>query len=137
MPTDDSNQPSSDQPMPPDVVQNFFDLQKRELDVRTQELQLNAQQEQNQKEIAEISISTNLTDRDNHRDHIERKTKIMLFGAAGIMAIILIFLGSALYMGKEAVVMKATELAIIFVAGFAGGYGTKASRDKKNSDEKS
>ncbi len=137
MPTDNNPATSENQPMPPDVVQNFLELQKRELDVRTQELKFNAQQEQNQKEIAEISISTNLTDRDNHREHIERKTKILLYGGAGITALILFFLGSALYMGKETVVMKATELAIIFAAGFAGGYGTKASKVTKNTTENS
>lgn len=114
--------------MPPDVIKSFLDLQKDELQVRKQELELNQQQESNQKDIAKAGISAQLTDRNHHRDHIERRTKLRFVGGSILMTIVLTFLGVALYMGKEAVVMKALEISGIFISGFVGGYGLKASK---------
>ena len=114
--------------MPPEVIKSFLELQKDEIQVRKQELDLNTQQETNQKAIAEASISAQLTDRDNHRSHIERKTKLQFIGGTILLSVILGFLGFALYMGKEAVVLKALEISGIFIAGFVGGYGFKTSK---------
>ncbi len=114
--------------MPPEAIKSFLDLQKDELQVRKQELELNQRQESNQKDIAKAGISAQLTDRNHHRDHIERRTKLRFIGGTVVLTIILTFLGAALYMGKETVVLKALEISGIFIAGFVGGYGLKASK---------
>ena len=121
--------------MTPDVVNKFLGLQKHELQIRAQELELNQQQEANQKDIAKAGISAQLTDRDHHRNHIERKTKLQFIGGTVVLIVVLVFLGAALYMGKEAVVLKALEISGIFIAGFVGGYGLRASKQTPRQDK--
>lgn len=60
--TQESLQPASRaQSAPsPELVERFLDLQQHELQMRTEELALHAQQEDNQKSIAESAISANL-----------------------------------------------------------------------------
>ena len=126
-----SQQGQSGSTLPPDVVNTFLELQKEELQVRKQELDLNRQQEANQKEVAKASISAQLSDRNSHREHIERKTRLQLTGGIIILSVVLLFLGYALHAGKEDVVIKSLEIAAIFFSGFAGGYGFKATRQAK------
>ena len=121
-------------PPSPKMIERFLDLQQQELQLRTEELSIRAQQENNRKSIAESSISANLQDRNNERSHLERKSKILFCGATIIILIMVIFAGYALYSGKEAIVMKLVEIGAIFIAGFAGGYGYKASKQPKGQD---
>ena len=113
-----------------ELVERFLDLQQQELKLRTEELALHAQQEANNKSIAEASISANLQDRESERSHRERKTKLFFVGSTVIIVILTLFAGFALYTGKEDIVMKMVEIMAIFTAGFVGGYGFKSSRSK-------
>lgn len=124
------------EPHPPssEMIERFLDLQQQELQLRTEELSMRSQQENNRKSIAESSITANLQDRNNERSHLERKSKILFCGATIIILIMVIFAGYALYSGKEAIVMKLVEVGAIFVAGFAGGYGYKASKRHNGQD---
>lgn len=119
-----------------DLVKQFLDLQKQELQVRTEELTIHAQQEENQKCIAEASIAANLEDRENERAHKERRTKILFFGAIVIIFLILMFAGFSIFAGQSEIVMKLVEIVAIFVAGFFGGYGYKSSKSQPDQNIK-
>lgn len=49
-----------------------------------------------------------------------------------IFAVVMIFAGYALYLGKESIVIKIVEIIGIFSAGFAGGYGLKTAKQPRN-----
>lgn len=134
MATRNNQQDQTGNSIPPEVIKSFFDLQKDEIQVRKQELDLSTQQETNQKAIAEASIKAQLTDRDSQRSHVERKTKLQFIGGTVLLSVILAFLGFALHLGKEAVVLKALEISGIFIAGFVGGYGFKSSKHPAQKD---
>lgn len=124
-------------PVPtPELLERFLDVQQHELQVRAQELALHAKQEDNQKSIAETSISANLQDRESERAHRERASKIILRFLIIIVIIFTFFAGLALYAGKEAIVMKMVEIVAAFAAGFTGGYGFKSAKDSKKKDIK-
>lgn len=121
-------------PPPPELIEKFLSLQQQELQLRTEELAISAQQEANNRTIAEASIAAQLEDRNNERSHRERRTKQYFIGASILTVIVLAFIGFSLYLGKEAFVVKAMEIIGTFVAGFIGGFGFKSSRPPKRTD---
>lgn len=121
-------------PPPPELIDKFLNLQQQELQIRTEELAISAQQDANNKAIAEKSISANLQDRENERSHRERRIKQYFIGSSFITIIILAFIGFSLYLGKEAFVVKSMEIIGTFLAGFLGGYGFKSSKTNQSTD---
>ncbi len=115
-------------PYSPEMLTKYLEVQQQEVQLRTEEFAIHAQQEETNKSIAEQSIAANLQDRDNERAHVERKTKIILKGVIILVVVVVLFVAYALYSGKDAIVMKIIEVVAIFAAGFAGGYGLKASK---------
>jgi len=120
----------------PELIDKFLDLQQKELEVRTQQLALDSQHEENNKLIAQESIKAQVNDRENERGHIERRIRLVFIGSTILVIVLLIFCGFALSIGKEAVVYKFAEIAGLFSAGFIGGYGAKAAKTSR-SEQKS
>lgn len=137
--------PNNNQPVPangppphqpaPELIDKFLDLQQKELEVRTQQLAIDAQHEENNKLIAQASIEAQVKDRDSERGHVERKTRLIFIGSTIIIVLTLGFCGFALYIGKEEVVYKFAEIIGLFSAGFAGGYGTKAAKASRQENQ--
>ncbi len=59
------------QPLPPEIIDRFLDVQQQEIEIRAKELSLHEQQENNNKSLSEQSIQANLQNRDSERGHIE------------------------------------------------------------------
>lgn len=112
----------------PDLIDKFLDIQQADLQLRTKQLAIDAQHEENNRIVAEKSIEANVQDRTDERSHVERRTRILFIGFTIILVLILCFCGFALYIGKGEIVYKIAEVVGLFSAGFAGGYGTKAAR---------
>ena len=110
------------------MIERFLELQKEELAVRAKELELGFQQDNNQKEIAEKSISANLQDRENERVYLGKQSKIRLVGIVIVFFIVAAFCSYSLFLGKETVVMKIAEALVIFASGFIGGYGFRSAK---------
>lgn len=121
-------------PPSPDLIEKFLELQKRELQVRTEQLAIDAQHEENEKIIAKASIEANLQDRKDDRQHIERRTKLLFIGSTIIIVIVALFCGFALYIGKGEIVYKMAEIIGIFAAGFAGGYGARSAKGRHSEE---
>ncbi len=121
---------SSPPQLNPAIIDKFLTIQQQELQIRAEEAAIKSKQDDHNKIIAEASIAASLQDRTDERGHQHSKTKTLFVGSGCIIAIILIFLGFALSIGKEAIVMKALELISTFIAGFIGGYGFNYARNK-------
>lgn len=121
-------------PLSPELIEKFLDAQKEDLQLRVKQLALDTQREENNRHIAQTAIDAQVKDRENERGHIERRAKIIFFGSAALVIIILVFCGFALFIGKESVVLKIAEIGIIFAAGFTSGYGVKTARTPKKED---
>lgn len=102
--------------------------------MRAEEATIRSKQDDNNKAIAEASIAASLQDRASERDHQASKTKTFFVGGGAIVLLFLIFMGFALYIEKDAVVIKILELIALFIAGFFSGYGIKSFRDKDKSN---
>jgi uncharacterized membrane protein len=124
--------PRQQPPPPPELIDKFLSLQEQELQIRTNELAIAAQQEENSKTIAEASIAANLQDRASERSHREKRAIHNFIGATVLVVVVLGFIGCALFLGKEAFVVKAMEIIGTFIAGFIGGYGFKAAKNTKD-----
>ena len=73
----------------------------------------------------------------SHREYLLKLQKNYLYAAAFGICLILVFCCCALFLGKEAVVLKLGEIIAIFLAGFVGGYGFKNSRSRTDRSEDS
>jgi len=98
------------------------------MQIRTKELAIRTQQEENSKSIAEASIAAQLQDRGDGRKHFETRLKIYFSGIVVIILISAIFSYYAISSGNSDIVMKLIEIFAYITAGFIGGYGFKASR---------
>lgn len=119
----------------PDVMQRLLDQQGRELEIRAEQLAIDAQREANQATIAKISIDANLKDRQDHRSYLERRTKNLFIGSTVLFSILCAFCGYVIYIGRGEIVYKIAEIISIFFAGFAGGYGLKAAKASRSESQ--
>ena len=60
--------------LPVEFISDFLTLQKKEIDVRAQELTVQSKHQENQKDIAKQSISASLEDRKDDREFRLKKT---------------------------------------------------------------
>ena len=123
--------PQSDNSPSEDLIRDFFQIQKEEINVKKDELKLQTQRDQNQKSYAELALKAQLQDRDHERAHIERKTKLYFVGGIILFLVLLVFCGYALSIGQGQLILKIAEIIGIFSAGFIGGYGFKTARSSQ------
>ncbi len=115
----------------PELLGRFLDVQQKEIQLRAEELSLRVQQDQNNKEIAEKSITANITDREHGRSHARGMTKIVLAAGITLAVIISLVICYALYSGKDAVAMEIIKALIFVSTGGAGGYAIGTTSAKK------
>jgi hypothetical protein len=116
---------------PPELIEQFLHLQTQELEIRSQELQLDFQREKNNKSVAEISIDANLRDRANQRQHLHSVTKLRMIGFGIMFVVACGVICYSLYLNKEQLLIKVFEVISYLVAGFAAGYGYRSAKKQK------
>lgn len=129
--------PPQTQPFPPELLGRFLDVQQQEIKLRTDELSLRTQQDKHNKEIAEKSISANLTDREHDRAHTRGMAKLILSAVVGLSIVVAFVICYALFSGKEAVAKDIIQALILVSSGGAGGYaiGAKGKRKEETKQE--
>ncbi|MBW1650706.1 MAG: hypothetical protein JRJ44_08555 [Deltaproteobacteria bacterium] len=121
-------------PLDPSNMERFFDLQKHELMLRTEELSLHKTRDENQKEIAEKAITANLEDRERERSYLLRNNKYVFVWLTIIVIIVLSFAGYIFYLGKEESLIELAKYIFTLSVGVIGGKGIeRLKRNKKQS----
>ncbi|MDR1874626.1 MAG: hypothetical protein LBQ90_06400 [Synergistaceae bacterium] len=128
------------QQYPVELLQTFLENQSKELELRTQELELAKQQEMHSFEYSKFSTeiqSKDLTDERKHQR--ELWTIATKFASYGILALT-VTICLALYLGREQFVLEIVRVAFYGGCGaVAGSYYQKGKRQesKENIEEDS
>lgn len=116
--------------LPPAVIEKLVDQKSQEIEVRSREIELEAQKDQHGFEYAQITIDSQLKDRESERQHFRRTQKAALMFLGIVATLFFAFLGYALHTNKDQIVMEIIKAIGFFLAGGAGGYGLATSRKK-------
>ena len=121
-----------------DVISEILDVQTKELEVRELEVQANAHESANNKEIALASIHAQKEDRKETRFTYEREsTKNKLFAGA-VLLVVILFVGFLIIYGEKDFAKNLVDSLLKIGVGFVGGYGIAykvKSKNQKNDSE--
>jgi cation transport ATPase len=117
------------------TLQQLIENQSKEQALRSQELQIRAQELEYQSKHATAILATQERDREKVREHSRRMQRGPLITTVVVVCAVLIFTGWALHMNKDAVVMDIIKVLLGFAAGGMGGYGYAKSKKKDDDDE--
>ncbi len=136
--TENNPLPPKKQKLTPEIFVNFLQLQKKELEVKGQELEIRdkefalaVQQDNNQKDIAEKAIAANLENLKGERGYLSGRMRIISTLAVTIFLIMAAFCAYALSIGQAPLVMELIKIVGLVACGFVGGYGLRASKIPK------
>ena len=116
------NLQKKDSELPTDVVQQFLDNQKSEIEIRRQEINLASKQDDNQKEVALQSIKAQQEDFKDDRNvkyksGIANKIFTLIILAIGIAFIIFAFIYN-----KDEIAIEVIRIAGTAIISAGGGY---------------
>jgi cation transport ATPase len=118
-----------------ETLEKFLELQTQEQAVRAQELQLRLKEIDHNAKRAQDMLAAQERDREKEREHDRRMTRGRLIFWGLVLFAVLIFVGVALSMNKDAFVMEALKLLATFFAGGASGYGVAKMTKSKDDEE--
>ena len=126
-----ANTPDPPFPQPnEEIVRQFLDIQKRELEIKSKELsqktnehELDKLRDKNQYDFACKALEANAKDRSDSRQAKSGLANKFLVGLVIVVFLILSFLSFALYLDKDEAVKKIIEAAILLISGFTSGWG--------------
>ena len=119
--------------LPVDLLQFFLENQKKELELRAQELEIAKQEEQHNYDVAKLSLRTQTENLE--RDRVYRGELLracMKFGTVMFLMVTLLT-ALALWLGKEQFILEVLRVVFYGGSGIAvGAYYQKARRLSKN-----
>lgn len=127
---------SENQPVPahlnPELVARFLDFQEKELVIRSGELELRKQADNNAFEYSKAALEANVKDRQAQRESESKSYFHKLFFGGVIILGLFVFLGTALFLDKDQI---ALEIIKIFLSlggvGFGSYYYGKSSSNSE------
>lgn len=106
----------------PDFFKEFFEQQRKELEIKAGELELRKQEDDHQFEFGRAALEAQRKDRTEQREHAERRLKTILAFSLGAAVLAVGLLGFALYLDKDAFAVEIVRAAVYVFSGGAGGY---------------
>jgi hypothetical protein len=100
------------------------ELKARELDIRQQELKAQAQ-------FAHSMLEAQVADRGSERTHVAKVQGRRLIVVLIVLALVLAFLGYAMYLGQAPLVFEFAKMLVSALVGAFGGYGYKAQKESQ------
>lgn len=127
--------PPSTPPEPPEWFGKFLEIQAKEIEERAEERKLRAQNEQNQFELAKLSLSAQerALAGENNSVTDRRRDTYMLIGFLVLLVIALV--GIAMWLDKDAIAIEIVKAAVFLTAGGAGGYAVGRGKSRSESDD--
>jgi hypothetical protein len=102
-------------------AREFLDVNRKEIELRSQELSLRKDQQSQSHELSLTSLKEQGADRREDRAH-QRAMMMQYLIFAGLVVVVLLgFALAAMWMNREAVVMEALKLLAPFVGGLGAG----------------
>lgn len=115
-----------------EFVKKFLENQENDIKLRAQEIELRKQADNNNYEYAKKSLDVQAKDMEASRNAtLKFRTQQYIFSSF-VLLVILIFLGIALYLGKDQIVIEIIKAVIFLGVGGIGGYsyGRTEKKDK-------
>lgn len=111
------------------MLDRFIDLQTKELDIKTKELNLREKELVHNQEYALAALQAQKEDRKENRQTysaiLQMRGRYFCIG----LFFVLVFAGSAIYMGKSEIVTEALKVLIPSLASAVGGFFWGKSRE--------
>jgi len=118
-------------------AREFLDVQRKEIDLKAQDLVLRKEQQAQSHDYALKSLSAMATDRSAQRSHRILEMRQYFVFAGVVLLLLLVFAGLALQWNREAVVLEGLKIIGTFVGGLGAGafFGyRKGQKDSPRSD---
>ena len=106
----------------PELINNLVAAQERELILKSEQINLQKQADQNAYQYSIEALAANLEDRKDQRKYLKHKDIINYCFAGGIVLVIIIVIIIALFLNKDAAALEILKDVAIFFGGGAGGY---------------
>jgi hypothetical protein len=106
----------------PALIQKFIDLQQKEMELRSSELILKKQQDDNSFEYAKLALDAQAKDRESERNNAKTINKHRYYFASFIIGGLFLLFIYALYLGKDAIVTEIIDSIVKVGIGGIGGY---------------
>jgi cation transport ATPase len=124
-----SGPPSSSEGI--DILKELVQLQREQLAVRQEEIGVQKQQVENAHEFALKNLDAQASDRKDARGHNKTERRDRLLFAGLIIAILILFIGAAIYMGQPEIAKEIVKAVVYLVAGGLGGYSYASQKRKR------
>lgn len=111
---------NGDKGLPVDLIKLFLENQKKELELRAQELEITKQEELHNYDVTKLSLKAQTDSLENERKHRRQLWSMWVKYGAFLSVVVASLVALALGLGKEQFILE------IFRAVFYGGFGASA-----------
>jgi hypothetical protein len=129
------NLPSPTRELSEDTVKGLLEVQRMELQTRSEELKLRHRELDHNSAHAEKILNAQERDRNDTRKHIRRVNYANLVFAVLVIGVVAALVGVAMVLNKDALAADLLKISISLAAGAVGGYGFGRSRQQTKSDD--
>jgi len=109
-----------DKGIPVGLIKLFLENQKKELELRTQELEIAKQEELHSYDVSKLSLRAQTDSLESERKHSRQLWSMWLKYGSFFSVVVALLVALALWLGKEQFILE------IFRAVFYGGFGATA-----------
>lgn len=110
----------NDKGLPVDLIKLFLENQKKELELRTRELEIAKQEELHSYDVTKLSIKAQTDSLESERKHHRQLWSMWVKYGSLLSVVVASLVALALWLGKEQFILE------IFRAVFYGGFGATA-----------
>jgi len=110
----------NDKGLPVDLIKLFLENQKKELELRTRELEIAKQEELHSYDVTKLSIKAQTDSLESEREHHRQLWSMWVKYGSLLSVVVASLVALALWLGKEQFILE------IFRAVFYGGFGATA-----------
>lgn len=126
-----NNRPIIDGDVPPvHLLEKFIENQSKELSIRSQEIELQAQENKQTAEISHRALEFQAQDRRETRQYMLSKIKLTLILSGTLVIVFLGVVAFAMHSGNSSVAIEMLKAVGYIATGLLGGYGYAKSRPK-------
>lgn len=116
------------------TIQRMLALQESKLSLEVKQAEVALREVDHNQKLADKSIEAQVADRKDERLAHKQIHLHRLIFAAGIVAMLLAFVGIALYMNKDAMVLDIIKVVVGFVGGWGASYAWRGHRRNGNNN---
>lgn len=127
----------NERPDLPDLaaLDNFLSLREKEIELGLEEASRDNKQLENERVLGLAAIEAGERDARDNREYLLKRWKATLCGVAFLAFLTLILIAVALFLDKDALLLKCVEIIAFYLSGLISGYGLKSVRDAARSPD--